>query len=225
MRILLVEDSQQLQRYASLGLRQAGYVVDSALDGIEGLRLAKLNQYDAIILDLMLPGLDGLSVLENLRESGSDTPVLVLTAKDTVQDRVHGLTQGADDYLIKPFAFEELTARLQALIRRRYGIRRSSIECANLVIDNTASVVSCDGKPLELTRRELHLLQYLASRLGETVSRAQIEEHIYDRNVTLMSNVVDSTIYAIRRKLELAGAKVVIQTHRGLGYSLQHEQA
>ena len=225
MRVLLVEDSERLQRYVAMGLRQGGFSVDATNDGAEGLQLATSNNYDAIILDLMLPGLDGLSVLDRLRRSGRDTPVLVLTAKDTVKDRVHGLEQGADDYLVKPFAFEELTARLRALLRRRQGRTNSLIRCGGLVIDPTGCTVTWNDKPINFTRREYLLLQYLASRPGETVSRTEIEEHIYDRNATLMSNVVDSTVCALRRKLEVIGADAVIHTRRGMGYSLQTEHA
>ena len=203
-----------------MGLRQVGFTVDSTSDGAEGLHLATTNDYDAIVLDLMLPGLDGLSVLDRLRRRGRDTPVLVLTAKDTIDDRVRGLQQGADDYLVKPFAFEELTARLRALLRRRYGRTISMIKCGGIVIDPTGCAVTWKGKPFELTRREYLLLHYLASRLGQIVSRTEIEEHIYDRNATLMSNVVDSTVCALRRKLETVGADTIIQTRRGMGYTL-----
>lgn len=218
MRILLVEDSPRLQRSIGAGLRRSGYAVDVAGDGEEGLWRALSDDYDVIVLDLMLPKLDGLSVLDRLRRQGKDTHVLALTARDTVEDRVRGLRLGADDYLVKPFAFDELLARIQALVRRRHGQKNPRIEIGQLALDTSARTVSVAGRHISLTPREYALLEYLALRRGELVSRTQIEQHIYDDNAEPMSNVVDSTICALRRKLDAAGGTSLIQTRRGLGY-------
>ena len=218
MRILLVEDSKLLQRSVGTGLRKAGYAVDVTGDGAEGLWYAESNQYDVIILDLMLPGLDGLTLLRRLRAHGKDTHVLVLTAKDTVADRVRGLQTGADDYLIKPFAFEELLARVQALCRRGYGQKKSRLRIGDLEIDMAARTVKRAGDVIDLTAREYRLLEYLALRRGEVVSRSEIEEHIYGDSVDPLSNVVDSAICMLRRKITLPGGTSLIVTKRGLGY-------
>jgi DNA-binding response OmpR family regulator len=220
VRILLVEDSPRLQRSIGAGLRKASYAVDTAGDGEEGLWRARTEDYDVIVLDLMLPKLDGLTILERLRTQGKDTQVLILTAKDTVDDRVRGLKIGADDYLVKPFAFDELLARIQALVRRRHGKKNPRIEIGPLALDTSARTVTVEGRPIGLTPREYVLLEYLAYHQGRVVSRTQIEQHIYDDATELMSNVVDSTICALRRKIELPGSAPLIQTRRGMGYSL-----
>ena len=221
MRILLVEDSERLQRSVSTGLRKAGYAVDATGDGKEGLWMAQSNDYDVIVLDLMLPGLDGLSILKRLRAGGRDTHVLILTAKDTVDDRVLGLRTGADDYLIKPFAFDELLARVQALARRSHGVKSPLIIVGDLQIDTSARTVRRGDKVLDLSAREYSLLEYLAARRGQVVSRTEIEQHIYDERVELMSNVVDAAVYALRKKIDLPTAPSLIQTRRGMGYVLQ----
>lgn len=221
MRVLFVEDSTRLQTYVCKGLRRAGYAVDVVGDGAEGLWLAESNDYDVIILDLMLPEVDGLSVLRRLRAHGCETHVLILTAKDTVEDRVCGLEQGADDYLIKPFAFEELLARVQALARRSYGVKSPQLVAGDLVIDTTRRVVTRDSKVLDLKPREYALLEYLAMRQGEVVSRTEIERHIYDEFVEPMSNVVNSAVCLLRKKIDRAGRPSLIQTRRGMGYVFQ----
>lgn len=218
MRLLVVEDSQRLRRWISRGLRDAGFSVDEAADGEEGLKLATATDYDAIVLDLMLPRIDGLTVLETLRRGGYPSHVLILTAKDTVEDRVQGLNLGADDYLVKPFAFVELVARVQALVRRHYGIKNPRIEVGPLDIDTAARVVRRDGAFVPLRPREYALLEYLAMHRGEVVTRTQIEEHIYDERVQPMSNVVDNSICALRRKIDVPGASSLIETRRGMGY-------
>ena len=221
MRVLLVEDSERLRRYVSLGLRQAGYAVDVAEEGEEGLWLATENPYDVIILDIMLPKLDGLSILQQLREQGRDTHVLLLTAKDTVPDRVQGLAHGADDYLVKPFAFEELLARIQALTRRAYGNKKPTIELGYLVIDTVCRTASVKGEALNLPPREYALLELLAFRAGELVSRTEIEEHIYDDLASPSSNVVDAAICLLRKRIDTPGQSSLIHTRRGQGYILQ----
>jgi len=221
MRVLLVEDSVRLQQSITAALRRSGYAVDNGADGEDGLWQAESNDYDAIILDLMLPKLDGLEVLRRLRAGGRMTPVLLLTAKDTVDDRVRGLNEGADDYLVKPFALEELLARVQALCRRKYSMKVARLELGDLVIDTAAKRVWRAQQPIELTSREYALLEYLANRKGAVVSRAEIEEHIYDGLVDPMSNVVDSAVCILRRKLSDVNPAPLIHTRRGQGYVLE----
>jgi len=215
--VLLVEDSPRLQRSVGTGLRRAGLAVDLAADGEEGLYQAELNDYDVIILDLMLPRLGGLEVLRRLRAGGRDTHVLILTARGTVADRVGGLNSGADDFLIKPFAFEELLARVQALGRRRHHAKNPRIVIGPLEIDTAERRVLRDGRTVELAPREYALLEYLALRRGRVVSRSEIEEHIYDGRTDPMSNVVDSAICQLRKRI---GDASLIETRRGMGYVL-----
>jgi len=218
MRLLLIEDSPRLSRHVGTALRRSGYAVDTAGDGEEGLWLAESNDYDAIILDLMLPKRDGLDVLRTLRAKGRSVHVLLLTARDTVADRVTGLTAGADDYLVKPFAMEEMLARVQALCRRAYGTKQNRLGAGDLEFDTDARTVARAGRAIALTARELLLLEYLLRRAGTVVSRSEIEEHIYDGQVDPMSNVVDSAVCGLRKKL--AGPPL-IHTRRGLGYILE----
>ncbi|MGD8452720.1 MAG: response regulator transcription factor [Phycisphaerae bacterium] len=220
MRVLIVEDQQRLRHWLKKGLSEADFVVDATGDGQEGLWYARGNTYDAIVLDLMLPGVDGLSILRQLRAAGRDDPVLILTARDTVPDRVQGLDLGADDYLVKPFAFEELLARVRALVRRRYGNRSSLLEIGDLRIDTAKRQVCRDGEEVELRAMEYKILEYLARRAGETVSRAEIWEQLYDFGAQTMSNVVDVHISSLRRKIDRPGETSRIQTRRGLGYML-----
>ena len=225
MRLLLVEDSKRLQNAVARGLRKAGYAVDVTGDGAEGLGFAESNDYDVVILDLLLPGLDGLSVLRRMRARERTAHVLLLTAKDTVEDRVRGLQAGADDYLVKPFAFEELLARVQALCRRGYRRKNPRIAIGDLEIDTAARVVTRGGKAIELTPREFMLLEYLALRRGEVVPRRDIESHIYADSSDLMSNAVDSAICTLRKKITPPGRAPVIRTRRGMGYVLEGEIA
>ncbi len=223
MRVLLIEDYLPLQKSVAKGLREAGFAVDVTGDGPEGLWYATGEDYDAIILDLMLPGMDGLTLLGRLRAEGSNTPVLILTAKDALSERVQGLNLGADDYLAKPFAFEELLARLRALVRRKYAQKNPRIEVADLLIDTASKRVWRGGRELHLTAREYELLAYLAMRAGETVPRADIWKHLYEFDSEVTSNVVDVYIGYLRKKIERPGAPTLIQTVRGLGYALRTE--
>ncbi len=225
MRLLLVEDSLRLQRSVASALRRSGYAVDTAEDGEQGLWLIESNPYDAIILDIMLPKLDGLAVLRRMRESGRKDHVLLLTARDTVADRVEGLRRGADDYLVKPFALEELLARVEALCRRAYGDKDPVLKVGGLRIDTRARQAKWENHPVELTAREYNLLEFLARRRGEVVSRREIEEHIYDGDVDPMSNVIDSAICVLRRKLAVGEAPPLIHTRRGQGYVLEESSA
>lgn len=221
MRILLIEDSSRLRQGIAKAFRCSGYAVDTAADGEEGLWLSQSNSYDAIILDIMLPKLDGLTLLKRVRENRQQTPILLLTAKDTVPDRVIGLRTGADDYLTKPFALEELLARMEALCRRAYRSSTNTVSIGPLSIDFATRRVQIHGEELKLTHREFRLIEYLARRQGAIVSRTDIESHIYDEHVDPMSNVVDATVYILRKKLNKANCPPLIHTRRGLGYIIE----
>ncbi len=220
MRVLVVEDYEPVREALVQGLREAEFAVDSASDGDAGLWYATSNDYDVIVLDLMLPGTDGLTLLRRLRKAGGKSHVLILTAKDTTQDRVSGLDLGADDYLVKPFAFKELLARVRALVRRRYSAKSPVIVVEDLEIDSTTRTVRRGGRRIDLTPKEYVLLQYLALRPGELVTRSEIWEHAYEFNSEAESNVVDVTIGHIRRKLDGPGLAKLIHTRRGHGYVL-----
>jgi DNA-binding response OmpR family regulator len=223
MRVLVVEDSARLRQTVGTWLRRNGFAVDASGDGEEGLWLAENNTYDVIVLDIMLPKMDGLAVLQRLRKQGKSVNVLLLTAKDTVQDRVRGLDLGADDYLIKPFALEELLARVKALCRRAYDDRQTRLAIGDLEIDTGARKVHRAGQSVSLQPREYALVEYLARRRGQIVTRTEIEEHIYADEADPLSNAVDSAICALRRKLAEAGPAPLIHTRRGLGYELEVE--
>lgn len=220
MRLLLIEDYAPLRKSLAKGLREAGFAVDVTGDGEEGFWYAKSNDYDVILLDLMLPKMDGLTILRRLRKEGIAVQVLILTAKDTVDDRVKGLNLGADDYLVKPFAFEELLARVRALVRRNYESRSPVIRVADLEINTSTRVVRRTGEVIALTPREYALLEFLALRAGQVVTRAEIWEHLYDFEDESTSNVTDVYILYLRRKLERGGRPRLIQTRRGVGYVL-----
>ncbi|MEE8576750.1 MAG: response regulator transcription factor [candidate division Zixibacteria bacterium] len=220
MRLLIIEDYRPLQQSLTKGLREAGFAVDTTRDGQEGLWYAMGNEYDVIILDLMLPGMDGLEILKKIRTQGRKSHVLILTAKDTVQDRVTGLDLGADDYLVKPFAFEELLARVHALLRRSYRQKNPRIKIKDLQIDLPTQRIWRGKQKIALTPREYALLEYLAMRAGETVSRTDIWEHVYEFKSAASSNVVDVYIGYLRRKIERPNKPRLIQTVRGRGYVL-----
>jgi DNA-binding response OmpR family regulator len=201
-------------------LRRSRYAVDVAGDGEAALRYARHNSYDVIILDLMLPKIDGLTVLRRLREEGNAAHVLILTAKGDVDDRVHGLREGADDYLVKPFSFDELLARVQALVRRCYHEKSPVIVIGPLAIDTAARAVMRGGEALQLSGREYALLEYLAYRQGQVVGRVEIEDHLYGESNFPSSNAVDRVVCTLRKKIELPGCGQLITTRRGLGYIL-----
>ena len=221
MRLLLVEDYLPVQKAVARGLREAGFAVDVTGDGEEDLWYATGNDYDVIILDVMLPGMDGLTILRRIRSEGRAAHVLILTAKDTVPDRVKGLDLGADDYLIKPFAFEELLARVRALARRAYRTKNPLLEVGDLRIETTTQRAWRGQEEVQLTSREYALLEYLAMRAGEVVSRTDIWEHVYEFNSEADSNVVDVYIGYLRKKIERPGKPSLIHTLRGKGYSLE----
>src|SRR6478672_8320520 len=212
VRILLVEDSERLQRSVGTALRRAGYAVDVTGDGEEGYWHATSHEYDVIVLDLMLPRLDGLSLLGRLRDGGRDTHVLVLTARDTVKDRVTGLRAGADDYLVKPFALDELLARVEALVRRRHGGKSPVLRFGDLEVDTARRAVRRAGQLIDLSPRDYNLLYYLALHPDEVVSRTQIEAAIYDDKAEPMSNVVDAAVYSLRKKIDRPGGPSLIVT-------------
>ena len=223
MRVLYVEDSASLRQTVGEALRRSGYAVDVAADGEEGAALALSEPYDVVVLDIMLPKLDGVSLLRRLREKGHSVPILMLTARTAVSDRVAGLNHGADDYLGKPFALDELLARVQALVRRRYGQTSAKTSIGPVTLDAVAKTVTCQDRPVELNPREYALLEYLVFRQGAVVSREEIESHIYDDLVDPMSNVVNSAICILRRRLTDAHAPPLIHTRRGLGYCVSLE--
>jgi two-component system OmpR family response regulator len=214
VRLLVVEDEPDLARALARSLTEAGFAVDVSADGEDGLFRIREIAYDAVVLDVMLPRLDGWAVLEAARGAQIRTPILLLTARDEVTDRVRGLNLGADDYLVKPFAVAELVARVHAIIRRAYGSAAQRYEIGGLVIDMAARQVHRDGQPVELTAREFAILELLARSRGAVVGRATIYDHIYDDGTDVMSNAIDVHIAALRRKL---GADL-IRTRRGEGY-------
>lgn len=222
MRILLVEDSRRLRESIVTALKRSGYAVDATGDGLEGLEMAEDHPYDAAILDIMLPSLDGISILKKLRAGGNRTPVMFLTARDAIEDRVAGLRGGADDYLVKPFALEELLARIEALCRRGYQKASSELAIGDLKLNSAAKSVTRAGVTLDLPAREFALLEYLMLRAGQIVTRTQIEEHIYDDLVSPMSNVVDSAVCALRKAIAVReDSKSLIHTRRGQGYVME----
>jgi DNA-binding response OmpR family regulator len=221
VRLLLVEDYLPLQRSVTKGLREAGYAVDATGDGQEALWYALGNPYDVIILDLMLPGIAGIDVLKEIRARGGAAHVLVVTARDAVAERVAGLNAGADDYLIKPFEFEELLARVRALVRRSYLKKDPVLAAGPLRIDTSARRVRRDDREVQLTAREYALLEYLAARSGELVTRSDIWAHVYDFASESTSNVVDVFVRHLRRKIDRPGEPSIIETVRGSGYILR----
>ncbi|HUB85318.1 MAG TPA: response regulator transcription factor [Rhizomicrobium sp.] len=221
MRILLVEDDLDLQRVLKRALSDAGYVVDTASDGEEGHFLGDTEPYDAVILDLGLPKMDGVRVLEKWRKDEKKMPVLILTARDRWSDKVAGFDAGADDYLAKPFHTEELLARIRALLRRAAGLATSEIVVGPLTIDTKASRVVVDGNPVKLTSLEYRLLAYLAHHRGKVVSRTELVEHLYDQDFDRDSNTIEVFIGRLRKKLGVN----LIQTVRGLGYLLEEPDA
>jgi two-component system copper resistance phosphate regulon response regulator CusR len=221
MRILLVEDEPSASRFIAKGLREARHAVDIASDGTGAAEQCQQNDYDAVILDVMLPGKDGLTVCRELRAAGSDVPVLMLTARDAVEARVEGLDAGADDYLTKPFDFRELLARVRALTRRdRRPLAPERIEVRHLTIDVAAQRVWRRGLEVALTSREYALLEYLARHAGQVVGRAAIAEHVWDEHYDAFSNVVDVYVQRLRRKLDGPDESSLIRTRRGQGYQL-----
>ncbi|MGO4402938.1 response regulator transcription factor [Bosea sp. RAF48] len=214
MRLLVVEDDKDLNRQIVTALENAGYAVDKAFDGEEGLYLGETEPYDAVILDLGLPKVDGVAVLQGWRRAGKTMPVLILTARDRWSDKVGGFDAGADDYVVKPFHVEELLARVRALLRRAAGHATSELVCGPVRLDTRASRVVVDGNPVKLTSHEYRLLSYLMHHQGRVVSRTELVEHLYDQDFDRDSNTIEVFVGRLRKKLGVD----VIETVRGLGY-------
>jgi two-component system OmpR family response regulator len=222
MRLLLVEDDPKIASFILKGLKAEGYAVDHAPDGQEGLHLAVTEPYDAAIIDVMLPKLDGLSVIERMRKDKVNTPVIILSAKGSVDDRVKGLQVGGDDYLPKPFAFSELLARVQALIRRGSGLSEPTrLTVGDLTMNLLNREVTRGGRKIELQRLEFSLLEYLMRSAGRVVSKTMIMEHVWDYNFDPQTNVVESRICRLRDKIDRGFDRKLIQTVRGVGYALK----
>lgn len=221
MRLLVVEDDPSMNLSLRQGLTESGYAVDAVLSGLDGLDYALACDYDLIILDVMLPGLDGLEVLARLRQESDRTPVLLLTARDTVGDRVAGLDTGADDYLVKPFDFDELLARVRALLRRPPLQHGPVLQVGDLTMDTVKRTVSCGGEPISLRQREYAVLEYLMRNPGQVLSRNQIGEHVWNLDFYAESNVVDVYIGYLRRKIDTPDRMPLIHTVRGAGYRLE----
>ncbi len=220
MRILLVEDEPGAARMLAKGLREQTYAVDVASDGEAAVYQASVNDYDIVILDVMLPVKDGLEVCRELRAKGLSIPILMLTARDAVQDRIEGLDTGADDYLTKPFDFHELLARLRALLRRGNALRPDIVEIADLSVNTRARRIKRGGRQIELTAKEYALLEYLARRAGEVVGRAEIAEHVWEENFDPFSNLIEVYVQRLRRKIDDGHALKLLRTRRGEGYTL-----
>ncbi len=221
MQILVVEDNFQLAALLKRGLQEEGYSVAVAHTGEQGLANACAGDYDAVILDRMLPELDGLAVLRQLRQRGLRLPVLMLTARDTIDDRIAGLDAGADDYLVKPFAFAELLARLRALVRRTRGATANVVEIADLRVDTVSKCVHRGGRPIDLSAREYAVLECLAANRGRVVSRERLYTHVYGHTGDVASNVIDVYVAHLRKKVDRGFATKLIHTRRGLGYVLE----
>lgn len=220
MRILLVEDEPDAAKMLAKGLREHTYAVDVATDGEKALEQAFINDYDLILLDVMLPGKDGFAVCRELRASGASLPILMLTARDAVEDRITGLDRGADDYLVKPFDFHELLARVRALLRRGPALKPEIITLADLQLDTRARLVWRNHALVELTAKEYALIEYLARRAGEVVTRTDIAEHVWDENFDPFSNLIEVYIQRLRRKIDDGHSLKLIRTRRGEGYTL-----
>jgi two-component system OmpR family response regulator len=226
VRVLVVEDDEMVASFVSKGLQQAGFAVDHAADGEEALHLLSTEPYDAAVVDIMLPGLDGVSVVARLRQSGRRTPVIFLSAKRSVQEKVEGLQAGGDDYLVKPFAFSELLARLRALIRRSSGAEESTrLKVGDLEMDLLKHTAARAGRNLDLRPREFGILEYLMRNAGHVVSKTMIMEHVWDYNFDPQTNVVEANICRLRARINRGFDVELIRTMRGVGYVLDADSS
>ena len=223
MRLLVVEDEKKVARFIKKGLEEEGYAVDLAFDGEEGLAMVLDQVHDLIILDIALPKIDGLQVLKKLRERKVPAPVLLLTVRATIEDKVLGLDSGADDYLSKPFAFQELLARVRALLRRKAEVGPPLLQVEDLVLDPARHLVTRGGERIDLTSKEFALLEYLLRNAGRVVTRAMISEHVWNYDFDTETNVIDVYVNYLRRKIDSGGEKKLIHTVRGSGYVLKSE--
>ncbi len=221
MRILLVEDEKKIASFIERGLTEQLYSVDVAYDGDRGLYLAVINPYDLIILDVMLPGKDGFAVCQELRQQNIDVPILMLTARDDVRDKIYGLDSGADDYLTKPFAFEEFLARVRVLLRRQRANKSTTLQVADLKLDQLTHEVTRAGKNIELTSTEYALLEYLMIHAGQVVTRTMISEHVWDQDFDSFSNVINVYINYVRKKIDAGFSQKLIHSVRGRGYVIR----
>ena len=221
MRILIVEDEKKVAAFIKKGLEEETYAVDVAYDGEDGLHMGVENQYDLIILDLMLPIIDGLNVLSRLREKKIETPILLLTAKDSVEDKVTGLNTGADDYLTKPFAFSELLARIRVLLRRGKAETKTVLQIDGLSLDLVSHKVKRNNEEIELTGKEYSLLEYFMRNQGKVLTRTMIAEHVWDYNFDTFTNVIDVYVNHLRKKVDKGYPEKLLHTLRGVGYIMK----
>lgn len=221
MRILVIEDEKKVASFIRQGLEEERYVVETALDGNTGLELAINNPFDAILLDVMLPGKDGFTILKEVRGAGVTTPILMLTARSSTEDRIQGLDLGADDYLPKPFSFEELAARLRSILRRSSPEKTTKLTCGDLTLDTVSHLAFRFGKEIELTTKEYALLEYLMRNKNRILSRSTITQHVWKHNFDPESNIIDVYIKRLRSKIESDTSKQLIQSIRGVGYRMR----
>ena len=223
MKILLAEDEVDLNNVVTRYLKKNGYSVDSVLDGEEALDYLEYSEYDLVILDIMMPKVDGFEVIKKLRDKGNHTSVLMLTARDSADDKVKGLDLGADDYIVKPFDFNELLARIRAVVRRKYGNSSNKLVIGDLILDTSKKSVTRAGKQIELTGKEYEVLEYLMQSKNRILSREQIKEHVWDFDYEGDSNIIDVLIKNIRKKIDIEDGKQIIYTKRGLGYVIKED--
>lgn len=223
MKILLAEDEVDLNNVVTRYLKKNGYSVDSVLDGEEALDYLEYGEYDLVILDIMMPKVDGFEVIKKLRDKGNHTSVLMLTARDSADDKVKGLDLGADDYIVKPFDFNELMARIRAVVRRKYGNSSNKLVIGDLILDISEKSVTRAGNQIELTGKEYEVLEYLMQSKNRILSRDQIKEHVWDFDYEGDSNIIDVLIKNIRKKIDIEDGKQIIYTKRGLGYVIKED--
>ena len=223
MKILLAEDEVDLNNVVTRYLKKNGYSVDSVLDGEEALNYLEYSEYDLVILDIMMPKVDGFEVIKKLRNKGNHTSILMLTARDNADDKVKGLDLGADDYIVKPFDFNELLARIRAVVRRKYGNSSNKLVIGDLILDTSKKSVTRAGKQIELTGKEYEVLEYLMQSKNRILSREQIKEHVWDFDYEGDSNIIDVLIKNIRKKIDVEDGKQIIYTKRGLGYVIKED--
>ena len=223
MKILLAEDEVDLNNVVTRYLKKNGYSVDSVLDGEEALDYLEYGEYDLVILDIMMPKVDGFEVIKKLRDKGNHTSVLMLTARDSADDKVKGLDLGADDYIVKPFDFNELMARIRAVVRRKYGNSSNKLVIGDLILDTSEKSVTRAGKQIELTGKEYEVLEYLMQSKNRILSRDQIKEHVWNFDYEGDSNIIDVLIKNIRKKIDIEDGKQIIYTKRGLGYVIKED--
>ena len=223
MKILLAEDEVDLNNVVTRYLKKNGYSVDSVLDGEEALDYLEYSEYDLVILDIMMPKVDGFEVIKKLRNKGNHTSILMLTARDNADDKVKGLDLGADDYIVKPFDFNELMARIRAVVRRKYGNSSNKLVIGDLILDTSEKSVTRAGKQIELTGKESEVLEYLMQSKNRILSREQIKEHVWDFDYEGDSNIIDVLIKNIRKKIDIEDGKQIIYTKRGLGYVIKED--